>query len=392
MAVVLQQVVGVPRGDVLYPDVSGIAASHNFYPVREMRPEQGVASVALGLGKAVVEGERTVRFSPPHPQWLPQMSTPADVLENAQRDFYALDLTRSLDFREPDPDLNVVRLPLSVAEEDNALWPVASVYSPENDAIYDGVSRPGVRLVTMAPILKHSVFPLAEILRSMLELGRLGMSVPVEIEFAANVQRGGEGRAFALLQVRPLGVRGETTAVRLDDIEPADVFLRSTQALGTGRTTSIRDIVAVRLRDFDRGRTLEIADEIGARNAALVAARRPYLLVGQGRWGTSDRWLGVPVTWSQIAGVRAIVECALGGMDVEPSQGTHFFHNLTSFGIPYFTVPLTAHQDVDWGWLEGLDAADRGRFVDHYRLDEPLEILIDGHSGEGVILKRLRPE
>jgi hypothetical protein len=390
MAVVLQQVIGRRHGDAVYPSFSGTACSYNFYPIREMQPEEGVASVALGLGKTVVEGERAVRFSPVHEQWLPQFSTPQDVLANSQRGFWALDLTRHLDYLEPEPDQNLVHLGLDTAERDGTLWPVASVYSPDNDAVYDGLSRSGVRVVTFAPILKHGLFPLSSVLQLLLELGELGMSVPVEIEFAALLpSEGRASRRFALLQIRPLGSRsGGQRRVDLDAVRADDVFVMSDNALGAGRNVSIRDVVVVRRDNFDRTHTVDIAEDIGRINARLRSEQRPFLLIGSGRWGTSDRWLGIPVSWTQISGARAIVEFALDDLDVDPSQGTHFFHNLTSLGIGYFTIGRRDGGTIDWEWIESQQPSDETQWVAHYELDEPLEVLIDGKAGKGVVLKR----
>jgi hypothetical protein len=388
MAVVLQQVVGRFHGDLVYPDFSGTARSYNFYPVREMKPEEGIATVALGLGRTVVEGERAIRFSPVHPQWLPQLSTVDDILENAQRTFWALDTGRPLDFASADPDENMVRLDLDVAEQHDTLWPVASVYVADNHAVYDGLARPGVRLVTLAPILKHKLFPLPEILELLLNLGEQGLSGPVEIEFAADLRpEGGGPRQFAFLQIRPLVALDATAGVDLDGIPDAEVFIRSRHALGAGRSREIRDIVAVRMDVFDRAKTALVAAEIGAINAQLRRDGRPYLLIGPGRWGTADGWLGIPVTWYQISGARAIVECDLDGMAVEPSQGTHFFHNMTSLGIGYFTAHKREEAWIDWDWLAALTPTWQGEWASHIALAEPLEVLIDGRKGEGVIRK-----
>ena len=389
MAVVLQQIVGRRHGDVVYPDLAGVARSLNFYPVRNMRPEDGIASVALGLGRTVVEGGRAVRFSPAHPQFLPQFSTPHDVLENAQREFWALSLTVPPNFRSPDASVNQVKLDLAWAERNGTLLPVASVYSPDNDAIYDGLSRPGIRIVTFAPILKHGTFPLARAIQMLLELGKVGMSGPVEIEFAANLKPDAGGQQeFACLQIRPLVLNTATATVDVASVAQEDVFVRTHQALGVGRIADIADIVVVRRDTFDRARTLEVAAEIGRVNARLQAAGRPYLLMGPGRWGTADRWLGVPVSWSQISGARTILECDLADLSVEPSQGTHFFHNMTSLGIGYFTVRERMGGTIDWDWLEALEPAEDSGGVRHYALAAPLEVLIDGRTGAGVILKR----
>jgi len=392
MAVVIQQVVGQRHGDVVYPEVSGVARSYNFYPIRDMKPEEGIAAVALGLGKTVVEGGRALRFSPAHPQWLPQFSTPEDALESAQRMFWALDMSRPASLQDPGSDDTLVELDLGAAEGHGTLWTVASVYSPDNHAVYDGLSRPGIRLVTMAPILKHGLFPLAEVIRLLLTLGTLGMSGPVEIEFAVNLQPDGGGPGeFALLQIRPLVLHDFVTQVDLQAVREADVFIRSPRVLGSGRNAEIRDVVTVRMDVFDRKDTVEIAEDVGRMNVKLQREGKPYLLIGPGRWGTADRWMGIPVSWYQIAGAQAIAECDLDGLVVEPSQGTHFFHNITSQGIAYFTVSQHDGATIDWDWLTALRPKEETTWVHHFELSAPLELLIDGQKGKGVILKQVRP-
>jgi hypothetical protein len=390
MAVVIQQVVGRRHGRFVYPDMSGVARSLNFYRVGDLRVEDGIASVALGLGKTVVEGGRTVRFSPARPGLLPQLSGPADVVKNAQRDFWALDVTLDPGLSAIGSGANLVRLDLAAAEEHGSLGAVGSVYSPDNDALYDGLARSGVRLVTFAPILKHDLFPLAEALRVLLSIGQAGMSGPVEIEFAANVRPVDEAHELAFLQIRPMVIHEPSGPLDLGAVSDADCLVRSGQAMGSGRLDDIRDVVAVRPDGFDRSRTPEIAAEIEQRNASLLAAGRPYLLLGPGRWGTADRWLGIPVRWFQIAGARAIVETELEDLAVEPSQGTHFFHNLMSLGVGYFTVDARRGDRVDWPWLLAQPTADSGRWTSHYELAVPLSVRIDGRSGRGVVLKRDR--
>ncbi|MEO8083429.1 MAG: PEP/pyruvate-binding domain-containing protein [Ardenticatenales bacterium] len=388
MAVVIMQIVGDRHGDVVYPHFSGVAQSHNFYPVRAMKAEEGIATVALGLGKTVVDGGRAVRFSPAHPEWLPQMSVPEDILANAQRTFWALDVTRPASFHTPEPESALVELGLADAERHDTLWPVASVYVPDNDAVYDGLSRPGVRLVTFAPILKHHLLPLCETLQRLLQLGTLGMSGPVEVEFAVCLRPSPAPHEFAFLQIRPLVLGTAAQAIDLTAIAPEDAFIAGSQALGVGRTIEVADIVSVRRDVFDRQHTPDIALEVAAINAELVAAGRPYLLIGPGRWGTADRWLGIPVAWRDIAGARVIVECDLAGIPVEPSQGTHFFHNMTSLGIGYFTASERHGAHIDWTWLDDQPVGRETTWVRHHRLAEPLEVLIDVRSGEGAVLKQ----
>jgi hypothetical protein len=387
MGIVIQQIVGRRRGDYVYPHMSGVACSYNFYPVDPMKPEEGIASVALGLGKTVVEGGRTVRFSPAHPESLPQFSRTEDILENAQRQFWALDVTQPVDF--VDPDSNLARLDLADAERHDMLWPVASTYSPEDDRVYDGLSRPGVRLVTFAPLLKSQVAPFGEMVQLLLELGYRGLSGPVEIEFAMNLEpESGGPKEFAFLQIRPIAVVAAGGAAPFSAYPDDVVFVRSKQALGNGRFPGLHDIVVVRPDTFRRERTITIATDVGRMNEKLRHEKRPYVLIGPGRWGTADQWLGVPVSWSQISGARVILERDLTDLKVEPSQGTHFFQNMTSYGIGYFNVLESEGGTLDEAWLDELPLVEETPWLRHYRLDEALEILVDGRLGEGLILKR----
>jgi hypothetical protein len=308
------------------PDVGGTACP-NYYPVLDTASEDGVAVVALGLGKTVVDGERSVRFSPGRPQSLPQFSSARDCLENAQRDFYALDLNHHPARLGTDPNEAFARLDLEAAEEHGTLTQVASTYSPDNDAVYDGISRSGIRLVTFAPMLKSASFPLARALSYLLALGSRALSCPIEMEFAANLkpEHGGPPE-LAFLQLRPMVI--EAAAVDLDAvlgrIDRSDLLCSSTRALGHGHVREISDVVYVRPERFDRSLTATIAREVGALNAELAREGRLYLLIGPGRWGTADPWLGIPVEWHQISASGAIVETDLGDLAVTPSEGTHF--------------------------------------------------------------------
>ncbi|NNE43419.1 MAG: histidine kinase [Gemmatimonadetes bacterium] len=386
MAVVIQQIVGRRVGDRVYPHASGVASSLNYYPVEPMKPEEGIASMALGLGKTVVEGERAVRFSPSHPQVLPQFSRTEDILDNAQRRFWALDLSKLPD--TSDPDSNLVALDLDAAEQDGMLWPVASTYSPESDSVHDGLSRDGVRLVTLAPLLKGQVMPVPEIVALLLDMGYRGLSGPVEVEFAVNVDPAdGGAREFAFLQIRPLPVLDTGVAAPLEDVPDDEIFVRASHALGHGRSDTVRDLVIVDRDRFEREKTPEIVVEVERLNRSLIREGRPYVLIGPGRWGSADRWLGIPVAWSQISGARAILECDLADLKVEPSQGTHFFQNMTSYGIGYFNAQASEGGWVDWDWLAAQPSHQETTWLRHVRLDHPVEIRIDGREGRGVILK-----
>ncbi len=395
MAVVLQKLVGRRHGRWFYPDFAGVARSYNYYPILGTTAEEGVALVALGFGKTVVDGERAIRFSPGRPQSLPQLSSTADILENAQRQFYALDLARETGPTVEDPDDGgLVRLDLEQAEKDGTLGPVASTYSPDNDAVYDGISRQGVRIVTFAPILKSGWFPLPQALSRLLAMGSRAMSCPVEIEFAVDLDPARTGTPeIAFLQIRPMMIEGGPLDIEeiLERIDEGDLLCVSESALGQGRSRDIQDVVYVKPSAFDRGRTHAIGGEVGAINARLARAGRPYLLIGPGRWGTSDPWLGIPVEWHQISGVGAIIETDLEDVPVAPSEGSHFFQNLTSFGISYFTStsrPGGGRSRVDLPWLDMQPAEDETSAVRHVRLPEPLEIWVDGRSRRGVMIKR----
>ncbi len=386
MGVILQQVIGAPREHYFYPDIAGVACSYNFYPFGQMKPEEGVAHAVLGLGALVVEGGEALRFCPAHPQVLPQLGDPREFLEQSQRGFYALNLTARRGDGEDEAHPGLVRLDLDAAERHGTLAAVGSVWSAENDALYDGIYRPGARVVTFAHVLKSDIFPLAGILERLLELGREGMSGPVEIEFAANLTT--EPREFALLQIRPYFEGGQTVNVTLDDVPRRRLVCRSPLALGHGVITYVRDVVYVVPERFDPLKTREIAREVGALNHELRAARRACVMIGPGRWGSSNPALGIPVTWGQISAARTIIETFLEHFRVDPSQGSHFFHNLTSQGVSYFTVdPRDREALLDWAWLARQPAQSELAFVRHVRLREPLEIRVDGRRRLGAIYK-----
>jgi hypothetical protein len=278
---------------------------------------------------------------------------------------------------------------LAEAEGDGALATVASTYSGDNDALYEGLARPGLRVVTFAPVLKHGVFPLAGILDALLEMGTRGMGGPVEIEFAVSL-RALSGRApeFAFLQMRPLALSRETAELELGDVAPEALLCRSPHVLGNGRVDGVRDLVVVDFQRFERARSREAAQEVGRLNATLMAQGTPYVLIGVGRWGSRDPWLGIPVTWDQVSWAQAIVEAGLRDLKVTPSQGSHFFQNLTSFNVGYFTVnPETGDGFLDWDWLDRQPALSEAWHVRHLRFDRPVVVKMNGKRNEGVILK-----
>jgi len=388
MAVIVQQVVGRRHDHYFYPSFAGAAQSTDHYAHGDADPEDGVALVALGLGRIVVEGGRSIRFSPKAPRRLWQFPTTKDVLRNSQHRFLALDVSDP----EADPALRdtekVVWLELRDAEKHGTLDPVGSVYSPQNDAIYDGIHRPGPRLVTFAHVLKSEIFPLAGVLSFLLELGRRCLSSPIEIEFAANLNEGEQPNEFCLLQIRPLTAERLSENLDLESFTEENTLVTTKVALGNGHYDDILDVVCVDRERFDRTATPAIAREIGEMNRKLVNAGRPYLLVGPGRWGSADRWLGIPVQWADISGASVIVESDLSDFKVTPSQGTHFFQNLTSFQVGYLTVNQTSGGGhLNWPWLEQQPAEEETEYLRHLRFEDPITVLIDGRSGRGVVAK-----
>ena len=385
MAVILQRIVGRARGTRFYPDFSGVARSHNFYPTPPLAAGDGIVAVALGMGRAVVEGGACLRFCPRHPRSIQQLSSVEEMVETTQREFWALPLEGG----RADSGMREEAFDLAAAEADGTLAMVGSTYSPENEAVYDGLSRPGRRLVTFAPVLKHGVFPLPEVLATLMAEGESGMGIPVEIEFAVSLAASAGGKhEFGFVQMRPLALMRETEALEIGDVGAGTLLCRSQRVLGNGRLEGIRDLVVVDFQRFERSKSREAAAEVGRLNAVLVASRTPYALVGVGRWGSRDPWLGIPVTWDQVAGAQVIVEAGLRDLSVTPSQGTHFFQNLTSFNVGYFTVnPESGDGDVDWAWLDAQPPLSSASHVRHIRLERPVLVLMDGKRNEGVILK-----
>ncbi len=388
MAVILQQVVGAVHGPRFYPDFSGVVRSRNFYPIPPMASEDGIAAAALGMGRAVVEGGRCLTFCPRYPRHLVQFSTVEDILANSQLDFWALELNHP---RNSDPmaELREASFGLQMAEADGTLQAVGSTYSRDNDAVYDGLSRPGVRIVSFAPVLKHEVFPLAPILDQLSRVGEDALGQPVEIEFAVCLpRRPGETAEFGFLQIRPLVLSREEEDLRLEHVDPAQLVCQSTKALGNGRIQNLYDVVVVDFHRFERGRSQEVAEAVAHFNATLTDANRPYLLIGVGRWGSNDPWLGIPVEWDEISGARVIVEAGFRDFRVIPSQGSHFFQNLTSFQIGYFTVnPDAGEGSVDWQWLASQTAAGEQGCVRHLSFSDPLLVVMNGKAREGMIFK-----
>jgi CheY-like chemotaxis protein len=387
MAVAIQRLTGSACGEYFYPALAGVAQSYNFYPIGHLKPEEGIAHIALGLGKTVVEGGTSLRFSPRYPQFLPQFSAVDDILKNAQRRFYALKMT---DFPQDlgiNEDATLAHLDVDDVSDHPPVRHLASTYSPQEHRIREGAQTGGYLVLTFANILKYQAFPLAEILSDVLEIGRRGMGCPVEIEFAVNLPADAEKRpSFDLLQVRPMGINQDQMEIDIQDEDIAAAVCYSSMALGNGRSQEIGDVVFVNPETFDPACTVDIAVEIGQLNKLLVQQNRRYLLIGPGRWGSADRWLGIPVSWHDISGVGAMIETRTENFKADPSQGSHFFQNITSLGISYLTTSENGDDFINWQWLQSLPTAKKTTYLHHVKLENPLTIKIDGKKSRAVIM------
>jgi len=396
MAVVVQEIVGRSYGTRFYPDISGVALSYNYYPVSHQRANEGLALVALGLGYTVVKGGAALQFSPSNPSILAQYGTAREMMRYSQSSFYALDLAK-LGATVTGEDTFLTRCELDLAEQDGPLEAVGSVYSFEDDLIRDDLTRPGPRVVTFNNILKWNALPLAPALADLLKLTNEGLGCPVEIEFAVHtgtlVRRGrsadAEPPTLYVLQVRPQATQLLDNPVETGEFAADEMLCRTEHSLGHGIYDEIRDIVYVARKDLGPHETPAIAEQVGEINAKLMHERTPYLLIGPGRWGSSDPRLGIPVKWAQIAGAKVIVETAFDDRDVEPSQAAHFFHNVTSFHLGYLTVGgrSAPQSQMNAAWFEALPITAQVGEVRHVRLAEPLRIYLDGRRSSAVILK-----
>jgi len=393
MAVVIQAVVGERHGERFYPTISGVARSHNHYPFGHGRAADGVVSLALGLGCQIVGGGRTWSYSPAYPASPQPFNNLGDLLGNTQTGFWAVNMGRA---PLPDPLRETEYLlndELEVAEADGQLGLTASTFDGESGHLRPGIAASGPRVLDFAPILRHGGLPLNDLLRRLLAISREVLAAEVEIEFALALDPKRRAPArFGFLQVRPMLVGGERVSVEDADFARPDLLLASETALGNGRVEGIRDIVYLKPEAFDTARTRQMAAELEVVNRRLTAEERPYLLIGFGRWGTSDEWLGVPVDWAQIGGARVIVEATLPDVAPDMSQGSHFFHNLISFEVKYLFVPHGASPAIAWEWLDARPAVAETAFLRWVRTESPLGIKVDGTSGKAVVIRDGREE
>ena len=386
MAIVLQEVVGSRYNDHFYPTMSGVARSLNFYPIGNEKAEDGIANIALGLGKYIVDGGQTLRFSPRHPHSILQMSTMDFALRETQTRFYALDLKNMAEAFSVDDAFNLVKLGLKDADAEGSLKYIVSTYDPYDQIIRDGYYPGGRKILSFVNILQHDVFPLADTLDQILRIGQQEMGRPVEIEFAVNMDPSDHTRAtFYLLQIRPIVDNKEIMDEDLSLVKNEETILSSTSVLGHGIVGDVQDIIYVKTGAFNSSNNQLIAYEIEKMNRSFTDQEKGYVLVGP---GSSDSWLGIPVKWPHISNARVIVECGLENYRVDPSQGTHFFQNLTSFGVGYFTVnPFKGDGWFDEAFLNAQPAVEETEYLRHVRFDAPITIKMDGKKSLGVVLK-----
>ena len=389
MAVILQEVVGNQYGDRYYPNMSGVARSLNYYPIGDEKAEEGTVNLALGLGKYIVDGGMTLRFSPHHPTRILQTSEMDIALKETQTRFYALDLSNAGDNFSIDDGFNLLKLPVKEAEKDGSLNYIASTYDPYDQIIRDGLYPGGRKVITFANILQHDVFPLAKLLQLALKYSQEEMRRPVEIEFAATLSRDKDKTGtFYLLQIRPIVETKEKLEEDLASIPDEKVLLRSYNSLGHGIMQGIYDIVYVKTDQYSASHNQEIAWEIEKLNQKFLDEEKNYVLVGPGRWGSSDTWLGIPVKWPHISAARVIVEAGLTNYRVDPSQGTHFFQNLTSFGVGYFTINAFMNDGIyNLDFLNEQPALHETAYIRHVRFEQPIVVKMDGKKKLGVVMK-----
>ena len=386
MAVVLQELVGNRFDHYYYPHISGTAQSYNFYPFSHMKPEDGFSVIAVGLGQYVMEGEKAYRFSPKYPD--SEISTPKDLLRSTQVNFYALNMSNDeLISLKSGANATLSSLEISEAEKHGTLDHSVSVYDRDNDRIYPGLDTYGPRIVNFANILKYNHIPLAKAIELILDVGKEALGSPVEIEFALDLNKDSQGReTFYLLQIKPLVGSGEDYQIDMEKLKRDNIILFAEKSMGNGKIDDIRDIIYIDPDKFDRTRTCDMVAEIDQLNYKMRQEGRKYILIGPGRWGTRDRFLGIPVAWPQISNAKVIVEMSLEDFPLDASLGSHFFHNVTTMNIGYFTVQHSSGKDIiDWEILKKQRVICKTNFFNHIRFMDPVTIIMDGKKRTSVI-------
>lgn len=389
MGIILQEVCGNRHGDIYYPTLSGVARSINYYPIGSEKAEDGIVNMAFGLGKLIVEGGLSLRFSPKYPRKILQLSSPETALRDTQKEFCALDLNIDSFIPSIDDGVNILKIDIKDLNNEAAMRYVASTYDRNNNMLRDGIMHPGKRVMTFAGILQHKTFPLADILTTLLEIGQREMNNPIEVEFAANLETpAGTPKIFNFLQLRPIVHTEEAQHINLEHIIREDTIVFSESALGNGLFRGVHDIVYVKPESFNAANNKNVALQIEKINSSFTRQGISYVLIGPGRWGSTDPWLGIPVKWHQISGVRIIIESGLKNYRIDPSQGTHFFQNLTSFRVGYFTInPYINEGFYDVEFLNRLKPVYEDEQIRHVQFEEPMDIMIDGRKHKGVIMK-----
>ncbi|HNY14628.1 MAG TPA: PEP/pyruvate-binding domain-containing protein [Bacteroidales bacterium] len=389
MGIILQEVCGNRHGNIFYPTFSGVARSINYYPIGSEKAEDGIANVAFGLGKLIVEGGMSLRFCPRIPKKILQLSSPEAALRDTQKEFRALDLNIESFVPSTDDGVNILRIDIRDANNDGAMRYLASSYDHVNNILRDGISSPGSRVISFSNILQHKSFPLADILTTLLDLGQREMNNPIEIEFAANLETpAGTPKVFNFLQIRPIVHSDETYNINLDNIKKEQTIIFSESALGHGLFKGIHDIVYIKPESFNAAQNKDTVTVIENLNAKFLKQAAGYVLIGPGRWGSTDPWLGIPVKWQQISAARIIIESGLKNYRIDPSQGTHFFQNLTSFRVGYFTInPFINDGYYDVEYLNKMKVVYEDSVLRHVQFEKPLEIMVDGKRHKGAIMK-----
>jgi len=387
MAVIIQEVVGKRFRERFYPELSGVARSYNFYPNGAARPEEGIISLALGLGRTIVDDGIAWNYSPAYPRATPPYGNIGELMSQSQHHFWAINLAKMTHYDPVKETEYLLKFDTTAADEDKSLKYICSTYDPGSDRMYPGASATGTKIITFAPILQLEQIPLNDLVRKLLDIAEESLQTPVEIEFAVRLPADHQDRpSFDLLQIRPMGIGRNQMDVAINDEDVAAAFCYSTAALGNGSSTDVAGIVYVRPDTFDPARTVEIAGEIGRINKQLEHQKSKYLLIGPGRWGSADRWLGIPVGWHDISGVGGIIETTSDKLNADPSQGSHFFQNITSLGIGYLTVSQNSRSFISWQRLQSLPTTAETAYLNYVKLDKPLTIKIDGKASRGVVL------
>ncbi|MBN2891593.1 MAG: hypothetical protein JXL97_06990 [Bacteroidales bacterium] len=390
MAVIIQEVVGNRHGERFYPEVSGVARSYNFYPTGGAKPEHGVANLAFGLGKTIVDGGVSWAYSPQYPRKDPPFKSVGDMMKFTQLSFWSVNMGKPADYDPINEAEYMIESHIFDVEKDETLKKVVSTYDSRDDRIWPGQFGEGPRIVTFAPILHDTSILLNNIIKKLLQVSEKASNAPVEMEFAVTLSGNSEEKPykFGLLQVRPMVVSNEVVDISEEELYSDETVISSESVLGNGELSTISDIVFVKPETFNSTNTRQIAKEIEEINKKFLAEGKKYILIGFGRWGTTDEWAGIPVDWSQISAAKVIVESGLENMMQEMSQASHFFHNVTSFEVLYFSIPFTRKDNIKWNWINSLEIVEEKQLVNHVKSFEKIIIKANGKDGIGIIKKK----